>query len=65
MSPEMLVNDAIFNRIKQLQPGLLVIDEAHCISTWGPDFRPEYLLLGKLRERLGSPLTLMLTATAS
>ncbi|QEA32329.1 RecQ family ATP-dependent DNA helicase [Secundilactobacillus malefermentans] len=65
MSPEMLVNDAIFNRIKQLQPGLLVIDEAHCISTWGPDFRPEYLLLGKLRERLGSPLTLMLTATAT
>lgn len=65
ISPEMLTNPGLFARIKSLNPGLLVVDEAHCISTWGPDFRPEYLLLGKLRTALGSPLTLMLTATAT
>lgn len=44
---------------------MFVVDEAHCISQWGPDFRPEYLLLSSIRRSLGSPTTLLLTATAT
>lgn len=65
VSPEMLSQSAVLTAIKRCDLGLLVVDEAHCISTWGPDFRPEYLLLGTIRKRLGTPLTLMTTATAT
>ncbi len=44
---------------------LLAVDEAHCISSWGHDFRPDYSRLGEIRASLGEPLTLALTATAT
>ena len=44
---------------------LLAVDEAHCISTWGHDFRPDYSRLGEIRADLGRPVTLALTATAT
>ncbi|WP_367294936.1 ATP-dependent DNA helicase RecQ [Levilactobacillus yonginensis] len=64
LSPEMLAQPQMLARVRQLDLSLLVIDEAHCIVQWGPDFRPEYLLLGAIRTKLNQPLTLMLTATA-
>ncbi|MEM9409665.1 MAG: ATP-dependent DNA helicase RecQ [Planctomycetota bacterium] len=44
---------------------LLAVDEAHCISEWGHDFRPDYTRVAEIRERLGNPLTIALTATAT
>ncbi|KRK85812.1 superfamily II DNA helicase [Levilactobacillus koreensis JCM 16448] len=64
LSPEMLAQPQMLAQVQQLQLSLLVVDEAHCIVQWGPDFRPEYLLLGAIRTKLRQPLTLMLTATA-
>ena len=65
LAPEMLQNNEVLARLQQQKISLFVVDEAHCISQWGPDFRPDYLELGKIREKLGNPLTLALTATAS
>ncbi|MFO8069803.1 MAG: ATP-dependent DNA helicase RecQ [Alkalibacterium sp.] len=64
MSPEMLQHDRIINRLKNIKLSLLVVDEAHCISQWGMDFRPDYLKLGEIRKTLDGPLTMALTATA-
>ncbi|CAM2757331.1 ATP-dependent DNA helicase RecQ [Fructilactobacillus fructivorans] len=65
ISPELLSSPDVLKRMKKLNIGLFVIDEAHCISKWGLDFRPEYLDLGREIRALGHPQTLMLTATAS
>lgn len=65
VSPEMLTYDYVLSKLEQLKIDLFVIDEAHCISQWGYDFRPDYLKLGDTRERLGMPPTIALTATAN
>ena len=64
-SPEILANPAVAACLRRVNVAMLTIDEAHCISQWGPDFRPEYLLLRRFREELGTPPTLLLTATAT
>ena len=61
----MLANAAVITLLKKIKLSLFVIDEAHCISQWGYDFRPDYLNLGEVRKTLGEPLTLALSATAT
>ncbi|HZR41345.1 MAG TPA: ATP-dependent DNA helicase RecQ [Ktedonobacteraceae bacterium] len=65
LAPEQFNNEETLQQLKQAKPSLFVVDEAHCISEWGYDFRPEYLRLGAVIEELGHPRTLALTATAS
>ena len=65
VSPEMLQTSRFFKQLEKLEIGLLVVDEAHCISQWGYDFRSDYLFIGKMRKSLGNPRTLALTATAT
>jgi ATP-dependent DNA helicase RecQ len=65
LAPEQLAKEEVLEELREARPSLLVVDEAHCISEWGHDFRPDYLRLGALAERLGHPTLLALTATAS
>jgi ATP-dependent DNA helicase RecQ len=64
-TPETLEAGATAPSFERARPALLCVDEAHCISEWGHDFRPSYLRLGAARERLGNPVGLALTATAT
>jgi superfamily II DNA helicase RecQ len=64
-SLEQLQNDETMSAVAASPPSLVVIDEAHCVSTWGHDSRPAYAALGEALDRLGRPQTLCLTATAS
>jgi ATP-dependent DNA helicase RecQ len=64
-TPETLESRAAAPSFERARPALLCVDEAHCISEWGHDFRPSYLRLGVVRERLGDPPALALTATAT
>jgi ATP-dependent DNA helicase RecQ len=64
VAPERLMTDDFLQILTQLDLGLIAIDEAHCISQWGPDFRPEYLQLAKLRQLFPKIPVIALTATA-
>ncbi len=65
LSPEQLAKDEVVDRLAELGVGLFVVDEAHCVSAWGHNFRPDYLRLGPVIERLGHPPVVALTATAA
>lgn len=65
VAPECFANDAFRQRLKRLPIQLIAIDEAHCISEWGHNFRPDYLKLAKICRRLKVPRVLCLTATAT
>lgn len=65
IAPERLYNDLVLERIRYMKVGLFAIDEAHCISQWGYDFRPAYLELAKLRRIHPNTPFLALTATAT
>ncbi|MFC7391530.1 RecQ family ATP-dependent DNA helicase [Scopulibacillus cellulosilyticus] len=65
ISPEMLQSRKVIQKLSRCHISLFVVDEAHCISQWGHEFRPDYLKLADVRETLGSPPCLALTATAN
>ncbi len=64
-SPERFAQPGFMNAVGQREVDLLAVDEAHCISEWGHDFRPDYLRLPRVLERLGRPTVMACTATAT
>ena len=64
IAPERLGKPEVLAMLRSAKVGMLAVDEAHCISQWGHDFRPDYMNLAALREALGGPQTVAFTATA-
>ena len=65
IAPERFAAPSFQALLRQLKPRLFVVDEAHCVSFWGHDFRPDYMRLAEVREVMGMPATIALTATAT
>ena len=65
LSPEQLANPDVLAEVAAIEPTLVAVDEAHCVSAWGHDFRPDYLRLGELLAQIGKPRTVAMTATAA
>lgn len=65
VAPERFAAASFQTLAKQLRPKLFVVDEAHCISSWGHDFRPDYMRLAEARQLMGNPISFAVTATAT
>ncbi|MDT8066795.1 MAG: ATP-dependent DNA helicase RecQ [Terriglobia bacterium] len=65
IAPERFASPLFQAQVQRLRPQLFVIDEAHCISSWGHDFRPDYMRLAEARAAMGSPICFAVTATAT
>jgi ATP-dependent DNA helicase RecQ len=65
LAPEQLRSPEVVEALAAAEPGLLVVDESHCVVSWGNDFRPAFLAIGLARAALGDPQVLALTASAA
>jgi ATP-dependent DNA helicase RecQ len=65
LAPEQLQRPETLDVLRRAEPSMFVVDECHCVTWWGHDFRPDYLRLADLRHELGGPRVVAMTATAS